>query len=208
MSGYLYCFENECMPGLLKIGYTDRTVEERLKEANASGTFGPPSDYSVVFAKLVNNPKQKESIMHTLLKKYRKNPKKEFFAITKEYVKLLFDLLEGEWWIKEELDKEEENDVIKSKHILHEFLNDHIFPATSSPPSIPITTKLLLEAFSNWKLSKNYTFPIKGGVQLLQNFIRDTYGPPTSKGWTQIRIIENSPPPPSPSPSPSLSPPL
>ena len=89
------------MPGLLKIGYTDRTIEERLAEANASGTFGPPSDYSVVFAKLVNNPRQKESIMHTLLKKYRKNPKKEFFAITKEYVRLLFDLLEGEWWIKE-----------------------------------------------------------------------------------------------------------
>jgi hypothetical protein len=186
MSGYLYCFENECMPGLLKIGYTDRTVEERLKEANASGTFGPPSDYSVVFAKLVNNPKQKESIMHTLLKKYRKNPKKEFFAITKEYVKLLFDLLEGEWWIEEEFNEEQEDD--SSTKILHEFLNDHIFPSTSSPPSAPITTKLLLESFSNWKVSKNYTFQIKGVVQLLQKLIRDTYGPPTSKGWTQIKI--------------------
>ena len=81
MTGYLYCFENECMPGLLKIGYTDRTVEERLAEANASGTFGPPSDYAaIVFAKLVNHPREKEIIVHALLQKYGKNPKKEFFG--------------------------------------------------------------------------------------------------------------------------------
>ena len=79
MSGYIYCLENESMPGLLKIGFTERTMEERLAEANSSGTFGPPSDYTVVFAKLVMNPRHKESNMHTLLKKHRINPKKEFF---------------------------------------------------------------------------------------------------------------------------------
>ena len=28
--GYLYCISNEYMPGILKVGYTCRTPEERL----------------------------------------------------------------------------------------------------------------------------------------------------------------------------------
>jgi hypothetical protein len=184
MLGYIYCFKNECMPGLLKIGFTDRTVEDRLREANSSGTFGPPSDYTVAFAKLVQEARQKEVILHVLLKKYRKNPKKEFFCAPEEYVKLLFDLVDGEWWDKKDQEVQDEN--LNTRLLLNEFLNDHIFPAL--PESDPITQKLLLETFSTWKEEKNYTFVIKGGVQMLQNLIRETYGPPSSKGWTQIMI--------------------
>ena len=187
MSGYIYCLENESMPGLLKIGFTERTMEERLAEANSSGTFGPPSDYTVVFAKLVMNPRHKESNIHTLLKKHRINPKKEFFSASKEYVKLLFDLLDGDWYTTQLV--VEDQDEIERANIkrLNEFLNHHIFPA--SPQSPPITTKLLLEAFSTWKSFNNYSFQIKNGVQLLQKLVRDTYGPPSSRGWTGIQII-------------------
>ena len=99
--GYLYCFSNECMPGLLKCGMTDRTPDERLKEANSSNTWKPPKSYKLEFAKKVNNPRDKEKALHYLLAKYteRPNPKREFFRITTEELLKFFDLIDGEMWM-------------------------------------------------------------------------------------------------------------
>ena len=58
--GYIYCFSNQSMPGILKIGMTERTPEIRLNEANRSDTWRPPTLYKIEFAKKVLNPKQKE----------------------------------------------------------------------------------------------------------------------------------------------------
>ena len=58
--GYIYCFSNECMPGILKVGMTERTPEARLKEANASDTWRPPMPYKIEFEKKVYNSSQKE----------------------------------------------------------------------------------------------------------------------------------------------------
>ena len=33
--GFIYAMSNKSMPGILKIGMTERSVEERLKEANS-----------------------------------------------------------------------------------------------------------------------------------------------------------------------------
>ena len=65
--GYVYCFENDCMQGILKIGMTERTTEERLREANSSDTFKPPTLYTIVCSVKVNNPKKKEKILHEIL---------------------------------------------------------------------------------------------------------------------------------------------
>ena len=51
---------NPSMPGIMKIGMTMRTPEERLKEANKHDTFKPPTLYQIDFAKEVLNPKTKE----------------------------------------------------------------------------------------------------------------------------------------------------
>lgn len=56
--GYLYCISNEYMPDILKVGYTCRTPEERLREANSSNTWILPS-FKIEFAKKVLNPKKK-----------------------------------------------------------------------------------------------------------------------------------------------------
>ena len=40
--GYIYALATPSMPGLVKIGATDRDPADRLAEANASGTWGPP----------------------------------------------------------------------------------------------------------------------------------------------------------------------
>ena len=110
MSGYIYCFSNDGMPGILKVGMTERTPELRLNEANNSGTWTLPS-YKIVIAKKVLNPKQKELTLHILLSQYtqRIHPKREFFRVSQEEVKTFFDLIDGELWV-ETLEKEKEED--------------------------------------------------------------------------------------------------
>jgi hypothetical protein len=100
--GYIYCFSNPSMPGILKIGMTERTPETRLREANASDTWRPPTPYNIEFAKKVYNPSKKENTLHTLMEQYtdRIHPRREFFRISSEEVINFFDLMDGEMWIK------------------------------------------------------------------------------------------------------------
>ena len=114
--GYLYCFSNPSMPGILKVGMTERTPEIRLNEANSSDTWRPPTPYKLEFAKKVLNPKQKETILHNLLSQYteRINPKREFFRVSTEEVKAFFDLIDGDLWVKD-LEEEEEKKKKKKK---------------------------------------------------------------------------------------------
>ena len=116
--GYLYCFSNDSMPGILKIGMTDRTPEIRLNEANSSDTWRPPTPYKIEFAKKVLNSKQKEISLHLLLSQYteRINPKREFFRISPEEVKMFFDIIDGEIWnnnMNDESDCETNSNDIK-----------------------------------------------------------------------------------------------
>ena len=110
--GYLYCFSNESMPGILKVGMTERTPEIRLNEANSSDTWRPPTPYKIEFSKKVLNPKQKETTLHSLLSQYteRINPKREFFRVSSEEVKAFFDLIDGDLWVKEDPEEEEEEE--------------------------------------------------------------------------------------------------
>ena len=61
--GYLYVFINDCMPGLLKIGMTERTPRERLADANKSNTW-IPEPFKLVLYKRVNNPHAEEYKIH------------------------------------------------------------------------------------------------------------------------------------------------
>jgi hypothetical protein len=110
--GYLYCFSNESMPGILKVGMTERTPGVRLSEANCSDTWRPPTPYKIEFAKKVSNPKQKETTLHTLLSQYteRINPKREFFRVSTEEIKTFFDLMDGELWIEHYIEKDEDDE--------------------------------------------------------------------------------------------------
>ena len=96
--GYIYCFGNKSMAGIYKIGMTEKTPEHRLSEANSSDTWRPPTPYTIEFAKRVSNPREKESIIHNILKHSRINPKREFFNDSIERIRLIFDLSDGEYW--------------------------------------------------------------------------------------------------------------
>ncbi len=112
--GYVYCFSNISMPGFLKIGMTKRTPLERLKEANRSYTWTPPTPYILEIAKKVKNAKQKEKILHKLLEQYaeRINPNREFFRVSVDEIKIFFDLMDGEMWTNETEHNEEIDEAI------------------------------------------------------------------------------------------------
>jgi hypothetical protein len=99
--GYVYCFSNLSMPGIVKIGMTERTPTVRLSEANVSDTFKPPTPYIIEFAKKVCDPLGKERVLHLLLEKYaeRIHPRREFFRVSPEEVRPFVDLMDGTMWV-------------------------------------------------------------------------------------------------------------
>ena len=110
--GYIYCFSNPSMLGILKVGMTERTPVIRLGEANASDTWRPPTPYKIEFAKKVSDASGKEKTLHTLLEQYteRINPRREFFRVSPEEVRKFFDLMDGEMWAETRVEEEEEEE--------------------------------------------------------------------------------------------------
>ncbi len=90
--GYIYCFSNPSMPGLYKVGMTDRTPEERAKELYSTGV---PEPFVIELAIKVQDPKHAESVIHKALESFtiRPNPKREYFRASIQQIKLVFDLI-------------------------------------------------------------------------------------------------------------------
>jgi len=113
--GWVYCFSNISMPGILKVGMTLRTPEIRLSEANHTDTWRPPTRYKIELAKKVSNAAQKEKTLHLLLEQYTyRYPGREFFDVSPKEVSQFLDLMDGEMWVEtrkeEEEDEEEEEE--------------------------------------------------------------------------------------------------
>ena len=91
--GYVYCMTNEHMPGFVKVGYTDRTPEDRLAEANGD-TWSIPC-WKCETSVRVKSPREAEKAIHLLLGNEggRASPRREFFTCSVEYVKMVFAIL-------------------------------------------------------------------------------------------------------------------
>jgi hypothetical protein len=116
--GYIYCLSNEAMPGLVKIGeiHTEgRTPEDRIRELY---TTGVPLPFTIEFAKKVKNPGQAESRMHTFLSDKRLNQRREFFKVTPDFVRKIFDLFEGEMWVTTNNDSDDASESTANTTII------------------------------------------------------------------------------------------
>src|SRR5208282_426386 len=82
MSEFIYVLENPSMPGLGKIGRTDRSVSERVSEL--SSHTGVPTGFAVVKEYAVANSIEAERIIHERLSKYRVADNREFFKMEAE----------------------------------------------------------------------------------------------------------------------------
>jgi len=106
MSGYIYCFSNESLDGIYKIGFTTRDILLRLGEINRPATHRLCDDiYKIEFAKKINECRETEKIIHTVLETLgaRLYPNREFFKISLSFIKSLFNLYEGEWYDKNKI---------------------------------------------------------------------------------------------------------
>lgn len=180
--GYVYCLSNPSMPGILKIGYTERAVEERLQEANSSGTWGPPTDYAIETSKFVSEPNHKEKLIHKILAENRVNPRKEFFRVDIEKVHLLFGLMEDN-----NNTKPEPSEKLTGDEVLQLFLNTHIYP---SEDDTEVKWDTVAFVFTKWKKNNGYT---NGAANNLRSLIVEAYGKPVwGGGWIALRLKTDS----------------
>ena len=108
--GYIYCFSNPSYGGLVKVGMTTRSPEDRAKELFVTGV---PTPFKIEFAKKVSNPASKEATLHMLLEEYteRTSHRREFFSVSPAEVRHFFELSDGEWWKGEEVGEEVDEEV-------------------------------------------------------------------------------------------------
>lgn len=76
--GYVYILRNPCMPGLVKIGKTTRTVEARVAELYQTGV---PTPFQIVHSVFAVDCSELEAAMHDLFSDRRVDFGREFFAV-------------------------------------------------------------------------------------------------------------------------------
>lgn len=107
MFGYIYILSNPYMPGLVKIGRTERDPNERIPEL--SSATGVPASFVLEYSLLVPDLEMAEKEIHMALSGDRVDDNKEFFKLSvekaKEVVrkkavdKLALQLLQYEDWV-------------------------------------------------------------------------------------------------------------
>lgn len=91
MTEFVYILENSSMPGLLKIGRTDRSVAERVEELSAH--TGVPTGFTVVKEYPVLDSMEAERVVHERLADYRVSENREFFRLESEDAVAIIDSL-------------------------------------------------------------------------------------------------------------------
>lgn len=90
--GLIYILTNPAMPGLVKIGKTNRAdVKQRMFELYSTGV---PVPFECAYAAKVNDPDKVEMALHTAFSPNRVNAKREFFNIETLQAIAILKLLE------------------------------------------------------------------------------------------------------------------
>lgn len=79
VAGYIYVLSNSSMPGLVKIGFTNRSVQERIIELNSA--TGIPTPFIMEATYKSDNPDNDEINVHSSLNGCRISAAREFFEI-------------------------------------------------------------------------------------------------------------------------------
>ena len=81
------------MPGIIKIGWTDNAVEQRMKELDTTGT---PLPFTCFYAKRVDDPRFVESKLHEAFDEFRIRENREFFRMSADQAKAALEIASGE----------------------------------------------------------------------------------------------------------------
>jgi hypothetical protein len=82
--GFVYLLRNEAMPGFVKIGLTELSVEQRIRQLNNTSVPLPFEEY---FAARVPDCQALERTLHFVFGEKRVNPNREFFRIDPDLAK-------------------------------------------------------------------------------------------------------------------------
>jgi len=178
--GYVYVMSNPSMPGLLKIGYTERPVEERLQEANQPNTW-IPTQFTLEMSKYVYEPQKKEMTLHHILDGDRVNPRREFFRVEMEKVKTLFELMDA--YDTPEPEPDADTRLI-GQEVLRLFLDEYVYPPDVGQEAVQWQKVQAL--FQTWKREQGY---MVGNALKLRDMLIEAYGKPTrGEGWMTFRL--------------------
>ena len=89
--GHVYCIANDAIPSIVKIGATVRDPEDRLREARA--TTWAPSCFRIIAQVPVDDALATERALHALLAARRFEVRREFFTLTHEEARAVFDVV-------------------------------------------------------------------------------------------------------------------
>ena len=90
----VYVLTNSAMPGLVKIGWTDKN--DPKTRVSQLYTTGVPVPFSIEYACRVSNPVEVEKALHIAFAPHRINKKREFFEIEPEQAIVILKLLNAE----------------------------------------------------------------------------------------------------------------
>lgn len=110
-TGYVYCLTIPRMPGIVKIGFTTKTVEQRLKDLDNTSVVEPLQLY---YAGKVRNPISVEKKIHEIYREWRIRPNREFFEVDADQVKRVIQLAEvaSAGLEEEKLEKTVEDEIV------------------------------------------------------------------------------------------------
>ena len=107
--GIVYVLTNPAMPGLVKIGMTNReSVDARLKELFNTSV---PVPFECAYACKVENSEKVEKALHLAFHPYRIHAQREFFKINPEQAIAILSLLDKSKDITTEIQEEINNDL-------------------------------------------------------------------------------------------------
>lgn len=91
-TGHIYVLQNTSMPGIFKVGFTERSVAERLNEINsATGVITPWQVRDFWFC---DEPYNKEQEIHRRLDDWRVESNREGFSVDFMYIRgVVFEVL-------------------------------------------------------------------------------------------------------------------
>jgi hypothetical protein len=88
--GFVYVLTNEVMPGIVKIGFTEVSVEQRLKQLNNTSL---PVPFEEFFAARVPDCRSLERTLHFVFGEQRVAVNREFFRINPDLAKAIIQLV-------------------------------------------------------------------------------------------------------------------
>jgi uncharacterized protein YueI len=125
---YIYILTNPYMPGIIKIGKTTTSVEQRVREL--SQDTGVPAPFETHYAAKVSDCSYVEKKLHGIFGDRRINPNREFFDVSPERVVEAIDLAGGEDITQAEQHEEEAVEVRKTRKSSFKFNSVDIPPNT------------------------------------------------------------------------------